>query len=733
MILGFFFLFHFLETLEGREGFFAKKGGVSLVRNRDLRPAAKANPTIQQAFERFQKYNRLKNLSQGSLDFYAAKGRSFFRFLGDTEQPITTITEETVEDYIFYMKDQQLHDTTINTNLRMVRAFLYWCMEKGYLEKYLIRLVRADDPIKEPYTTDELQKLLKEPDCKTCSFAECRNWVILDWIKASRKKKKEAGEQLDPIVPEEEPETAGATPQPAKQYITDLVGEDYKNWHGIVVLDAGTNSGKTYFILKTLLPWAYEHRKRILILCNREALRNQIERDVNRLGSIEVSYEDYDPALGGIVDKPAIDNKYEHTIRVETYQWLETFLQRNEDAAKTYLRSFNYIVSDEYHYMVTDASFNDHVDASYEAIKELWTTKACIFMSATARPFFDYWELRKMIPEGQHYRLPMDYRFVSSVKFFYRDDDELDIIRRVQPGEKILVFVNTIAKLRKLRDTLKADGIEDVACLCSKYRQEAEEFDKLDDVLVGNVLQHQVTLTTTTLYNGVDMKDRALKYIVSELWNPLVNAQILGRKRPLDEGDTCAVYLLHYPKERLEGELKKIEKYQMEPVEAYRKWFDDRKAWKAYLHQPETLEILKKSHTVVLDPREGEYCWRKRATLQARVERVFLLQMLEQGYQTELLKKIDESLLAKVESLDPPLLLEYLDAHLNEERYYEDWQKIFFELGHIYNKTDGHAEKSLPSYTCARQWLQQYGYDLQKKRATSGELRNKNVWWVTKQ
>ena len=64
----------------------------------------------------------------------------------------------------------------------MVRAFLYWCMEKGYLEKYPIRLVRADDPIKEPYTTDELQKLLKEPDCKTCSFAEYRNWVIVNFL-----------------------------------------------------------------------------------------------------------------------------------------------------------------------------------------------------------------------------------------------------------------------------------------------------------------------------------------------------------------------------------------------------------------------------------------------------------------------------------------------------------------------------------------------------------------------
>lgn len=438
MILGFFFLFHFLEVLSGREGFFAKKGGVSLVRNRDLRPAAKANPTIQQAFERFQKYNRLKNLSQGSLDFYAAKGRSFFRFLGDTEQPIHTITEETVEDYIFYMKDQQLHDTTINTNLRMVRAFLYWCMEKGYLEKYPIRLVRADDPIKEPYTTDELQKLLKEPDCKTCSFAEYRNWVIVNFL-------------------------------------------------------LGTG-------------------------CRASTLLNL------QIGDLDLS--------AGTV-------------------FFRHMKARNQQ-----------IVPSQRHWSGS------------------WRT---IWSTAAATP---------------------------------------------QPAKQ---------------------------------------------------------------------------------------------------------YITDYPKERLEGEVEKIQKYQLGPVEAYRKWFDDRKAWKAYLHQPETVEILKKSHTVVLDPREGEYCWRKRATLQARVERVFLLKMLEQGYQTELLKKIDESLLAKVEPLEPPPLLAYLDAHLNEERYYEEWQKIFFELGHIYNKADGHAEKSLPSYTCARQWLQQYGYDLQKKRATSGELRNKNVWWVTKQ
>lgn len=268
-------------------------------------------------------------------------------------------------------------------------------------------------------------------------------------------------------------------------------------------------------------------------------------------------------------------------------------------------------------------------------------------------------------------------------------------------------------------------------CLCSKYRPEAREFDKLDNVLKDATLLHQVTLTTSTLYNGVDIKDPALKYIVSELWNPIANAQILGRKRPLSGEDTCVAYLLHYPKDRLENEVDRLEKYQLVPARAYQKLFDDKKAWKAYLHQPETQKALKESHTVVLDPLEGEYCWRKRANLQAIVERDFLRQMLESGYQTELLKEIDENLLTKVEPLDPPPLLDYLDAHLNEERYCEEWQKIFFEMGHIYNKEDRHTKKSWPGFTCSRGWLLHHGYDLHKKRITSGKLRNKMVWWVT--
>ena len=50
-----------------------------------------------------QKQNRLKNLSHDTIEFYSAKSHCFFSFLGDTDQTIDAITEERVEDYIFYL------------------------------------------------------------------------------------------------------------------------------------------------------------------------------------------------------------------------------------------------------------------------------------------------------------------------------------------------------------------------------------------------------------------------------------------------------------------------------------------------------------------------------------------------------------------------------------------------------------------------------------------------------
>ena len=65
------------------------------------------------------------------------------------------------------------------------------------------------------------------------------------------------------------------------KYISDLVGEQYKDWlNELVLFDAETGTGKTYFILFVLAAYAKAFGKRILFLCNRTKLREDVERQV---------------------------------------------------------------------------------------------------------------------------------------------------------------------------------------------------------------------------------------------------------------------------------------------------------------------------------------------------------------------------------------------------------------------------------------------------------------------
>lgn len=142
--------------------------------------------TVQEAYDQFQRYNLTKGLSEGTIRYYESYSRAFFKFLGDTSQPLTEVTKDTVDDYTLYLKGKDtVTDTTVNTALRMVRAFLYFCMERGWIPHFTVPQIRAAQPVKEPYTNDELAKLLKKPDLKSCTFARYRNWVIVNFLLAT--------------------------------------------------------------------------------------------------------------------------------------------------------------------------------------------------------------------------------------------------------------------------------------------------------------------------------------------------------------------------------------------------------------------------------------------------------------------------------------------------------------------------------------------------------------------
>jgi len=141
--------------------------------------------TILEAMAQYQNYNIARNLSPHSIEFYKICMEAFKKFY-NCNQLCNTITENTIFEYIAYLKQKNtLNDTSINTNIRAIRAMCYYFMKLGYTAPFQISMLRAEKKIKQTYTDEELSILLEKPKISKTTFAEYRNWVIINYLLAT--------------------------------------------------------------------------------------------------------------------------------------------------------------------------------------------------------------------------------------------------------------------------------------------------------------------------------------------------------------------------------------------------------------------------------------------------------------------------------------------------------------------------------------------------------------------
>lgn len=534
------------------------------------------------------------------------------------------------------------------------------------------------------------------------------------------------------VLPAETTVIPEVASEPKRIRITELVKENFENWRSgtRIIFDAGVNSGKTYFILNILLPWAYQKHWKILYLCNRVPLRNEIQREVERLGRTKEKVGHWNHDLRQIVYESRVE--YKDTIRVETYQWMEAFCKANPEGAMDYLKSFRYIVADEYHYLLTDATINKYIDFSYVTLNELTKYRPVIFMSATAHPFFHRWryETNEVLPEN-YYHIPSDYSYVERAVFYWTDAEEIRIIRQEARRGKVLIFVDQIAHMNKLVRELEDEFAGEIATACSLYRPEAKDCDGLEEVLQDEKLCKRITIVTTVFYNGVNIKDPELTCIISRLWDPIVNAQILGRKRPVSKQDTCAVYFKGYSHDRIKQERERIRKRQLEPAKKWKDGKSDPEVWQMYLHKPGTVKILDKySRTVDRDEYGNGWVWKRRAEHQYLVQMDALKQMMEKGYQWGMLYAVTESdaLLSKIEPLRFKELEDYIEEHLDEKIPWEIMRKELVERGCITNPNDRHKNQNMPELRVINSRLKDYNAFVESVQKWIGTTERVRFW-----
>lgn len=153
---------------------------------RRRRTQTKTEGKIIYLFDEFKYEKEARNLSPRTIQSYEQSTRLFLEASDmDRETMVQDISLRDIQDWIRYLKENNVRDTTINHYLRDIRTFLYWCMDNGYIDRpYTISLLRVQEQEPKHFTDEEVARLLKRPK-NTESFATWRTWAIVNWILAT--------------------------------------------------------------------------------------------------------------------------------------------------------------------------------------------------------------------------------------------------------------------------------------------------------------------------------------------------------------------------------------------------------------------------------------------------------------------------------------------------------------------------------------------------------------------
>lgn len=137
-------------------------------------------PTLDKAFEDFIAEKIALKSSDATINSYRGRYKAFTEYFSG-DHLCSDVSSTIVFQFVIFLQERNpdIKTVTINTYLRHIRAIFYSFMNLGYMNKFQIKMLRCEQELIETYSEAELERLLKKPDRKTCSFSEYRNWVMI--------------------------------------------------------------------------------------------------------------------------------------------------------------------------------------------------------------------------------------------------------------------------------------------------------------------------------------------------------------------------------------------------------------------------------------------------------------------------------------------------------------------------------------------------------------------------
>ena len=136
--------------------------------------------TIEETFSDFIISKKTKGLAEKTLQSYQSQFQAVARHM-DVKMDIAMLQKADLDAMIISMRDASLSPNSINSYTRTLKSFFSWCNEQG-ITRLNIPLYKAEETVKETYSDAELAALLKKPNIRKATFAEYRDWVIINFL-----------------------------------------------------------------------------------------------------------------------------------------------------------------------------------------------------------------------------------------------------------------------------------------------------------------------------------------------------------------------------------------------------------------------------------------------------------------------------------------------------------------------------------------------------------------------
>lgn len=317
-----------------------------------------------------------------------------------------------------------------------------------------------------------------------------------------------------------------------KGWISDVISKNMlakmKSFESLFI-SAQTGCGKTTFLFKTCLPIALAENKRIIYLCSRNALAQQIKQiamtdPIN--GDVYVGKRQVKEFNKLYTDVGISSLNHFGGIDIYTYQ---SYIREYKNINHTV---YSFVAMDEVHYFLSDSTFNSNTELTIEILLRKFQNTRRIYLTATPKNAIDVVREKELACTNSLYFNPImnvicmdnDYSYLIP-KFFTRVKDLISQVN-VRKDDYWLVFVRNIKRGEQLKEDLADLGLQSTI-ITADTDKESEVFKEL---LTKETLSEHIIISTKVLDVGVNIRTEGLNIVVFD--DDITELkQMIGRKR----------------------------------------------------------------------------------------------------------------------------------------------------------------------------------------------------------